>query len=94
MHRQLICALCEKSIKICMYIPLIPKFIFSRGGIEVSDLVGLGVLFMVPLRLGVIARPSNFEKPYLHFQRSDFHKFNIKLFRKERSFKQKEAINY
>ena len=45
-----------------------------------------------PLILGIIARPSNFEKPYLPFQRSDFHKFDIKLFRKERPFKQKSTL--
>ena len=48
---------------------------------------GPAALFMAPLILGIIARPSNFEKPYLHFQRSDFYKFDSKLFRKERSFK-------
>ena len=35
-------------------------------------------------------KPSNFEEQYLHFQRSGFHKFNVKLFRKERPFKRKK----
>ena len=51
---------------------------------------GLRPFLWSPLILGIIARPTNFEKPYLHFQRSDFHKFDIKLFRKERPFKQKK----
>ena len=91
--RQLICALCDKSIKICMYHPLRPKFSFRRGGIEFSDLGGSAALFMVPPKIGHNRRPLNFEKPYLHFQRSDFHKFDIKLFREERSLKQKETKN-
>ena len=63
MDRQLICALCDKSMKICMYTPLRPKFSFRRGGIEVLDLGDPGALICSPLRLGVIARPSNFENP-------------------------------
>ena len=91
--RQLICALCDKNIKICMYIPLRPKLGFRRVGIEFSDLGGPAALFLVPLILGVIARPSNFEKPYLHFQRSNFYKFDIKLFRKkDLSNKKKQKI--
>ena len=50
--KQLICALCDKSIKICMYIPLRPKFSFRRGGIEFSDLGGPAALFMVPPKIG------------------------------------------
>ena len=54
---------------------------------------GPAALFMVPPKIGHNCRPSNFEEPYLHFQRSDFHKFDIKLFRKERSLKQEERKN-
>ena len=52
--RQLICALCDKSMKIIMYIPLRPKFSFRRGGIEVSDLGSPGALFMAPSKIGRI----------------------------------------
>ena len=91
-NRQLICSLCDKSMKIYMYIPLRPKFSFRGGDIEFSDLGSpWGPFYCFPLRLGVIVRSSNFEKPYLHFQLSNFHKFGIKLFRKERSFKEKKG---
>ena len=46
--RQLICTLCDKSMKICMYIPLRPRFSFRRGGITFSDLEGPSGSFCGP----------------------------------------------
>ena len=88
------CAIFDKSTKLSGVLAYGMKFIFRRGAIEFSELGGgLQPFLWFPLILGIIARPTNFEKPYLHFHRFDFHKFDIKLFRKERPFKQNSEVN-
>ena len=74
-------AIFDKSIKLLGVLAYDTKFIFRGEGIEFSNLGGACGPFYA-LKFGIIARPSNFEKPYLHFQWSDFCKFNIKLLKK------------
>ena len=85
------CAIFDKSTKLSGVLAYGMKFIFSRGGIKFSDLGGPAALFMVPPKIGHNHQTLELQ-PYFHFQRSDFHKFDIKLSRKERPLNEKSTL--